>query len=133
MRVALASMVSKTGSSSPVELEMTCSTSEVAVCCCSDSRSSFSSRVFSIAITAWYDQNGASAGYLGQGNRRWLAFDVGLLQSEVGDVLQLLGRDNAAERIVGAKADYRLAPPQRVPFQRRALHRDDAERVSVVQ
>src|SRR5262249_17259741 len=80
-----------------------------------------------------YDENGASAGYLGQGNRRWLAFDVGLLQSEVGDVLQLLGRDNAAERIGGAEADYRVAPPQRVPFQWRAVHRDDAKRVSVVQ
>ena len=31
---------------------MTFSTSEVAVCCCSDSRSSLSSRVFSIAMTA---------------------------------------------------------------------------------
>ena len=40
--------------------EMTCSTSEVAVCCSSDSvrssvrwRSSLSSRVFSMAMTAW--------------------------------------------------------------------------------
>ena len=32
---------------------MTLSTSAVAVCCCSDSRSSFSSRVFSMAMTAW--------------------------------------------------------------------------------
>jgi hypothetical protein len=32
---------------------MTLSTSAVAVCCCSDSRSSLSSRVFSIAMTAW--------------------------------------------------------------------------------
>src|SRR6266403_2122257 len=32
---------------------MVLSTSAVAVCCCSDSRSSFSSRTFSIAITAW--------------------------------------------------------------------------------
>ena len=32
---------------------MTRSTSEVAVCCCSDSRSSLSSRVFSMAMTAW--------------------------------------------------------------------------------
>ena len=32
---------------------MTFSTSAVAVCCCSDSRSSLSRRVFSIAITAW--------------------------------------------------------------------------------
>ncbi len=45
--------------SSPVELEITFSTSEVAVCCSSDSmrsvvrwRSSFSSRVFSMAMTA---------------------------------------------------------------------------------
>ena len=53
MRVAFASMAWNTGSSSPGELEMTCSTSEVAVCCCSDSRSSLSSRVFSMAMTAW--------------------------------------------------------------------------------
>ena len=32
---------------------MTSSTSEVAVCCASDSRNSLSSRVFSMAITAW--------------------------------------------------------------------------------
>ncbi len=32
---------------------MTLSTSAVAVCCCNDSRSSFSNRAFSIAITAW--------------------------------------------------------------------------------
>ena len=36
MRAAFASMAWNTGSSSPGELEMTCSTSEVAVCCCSD-------------------------------------------------------------------------------------------------
>ena len=40
MRTAFASMVSKTGSNSPGELEMTCSTSEVAVCCSSASDSS---------------------------------------------------------------------------------------------
>ena len=32
---------------------MTLSTSAVAVCCCRDSRSSLSSRVFSMAMTAW--------------------------------------------------------------------------------
>ena len=60
MRVAFSSMALNTGSSSPGELEMTFSTSEVAVCCSSDSvrssvrwRSSLSSRVFSMAITAW--------------------------------------------------------------------------------
>ena len=46
-------MAWNTGSSSPGELEMMCNTSEVAVCCCRDSRSSLSSRVFSIAMTAW--------------------------------------------------------------------------------
>ena len=37
---------------SKVERLMTLSTSAVAVCCCSDSRSSLSSRVFSMAMTA---------------------------------------------------------------------------------
>jgi hypothetical protein len=46
-----ANMVSNTGPSSPGELEMTFSTSAVAVCCCSDSRSSLSKRVFSMAMT----------------------------------------------------------------------------------
>ena len=53
-------MLSNTGSSSPGELEMTFSTSEVAVCCSSasvESRvracTSSNSRTFSIAITAW--------------------------------------------------------------------------------
>ena len=53
-------MASNTGSSSPGELEMTFSTSEVAVCCSSASVSSrvractsSNSRTFSIAITAW--------------------------------------------------------------------------------
>ena len=54
-----ASMASNTGCRSPGELVMTLSTSEVAVCCSSDSvrssvrwRSSLSSRVFSMAMTA---------------------------------------------------------------------------------
>ncbi len=40
MRVAFSSMALNTGSKSPGELEMTCSTSEVAVCCSSASASS---------------------------------------------------------------------------------------------
>src|SRR5262249_37202009 len=51
-RIAFARMLSKTGSNSPGELEMTCSTSEVAVCRSSDTRSSLSRRVFSMAMTA---------------------------------------------------------------------------------
>ena len=38
---------------SKVERLMTLSTSAVAVCCCRDSRSSLSRRVFSMAMTAW--------------------------------------------------------------------------------
>jgi len=59
-RVAFTSMAWNTGPRSPGELEMTRSTSEVAVCCSSDSESSrvractsSNSRTFSIAITAW--------------------------------------------------------------------------------
>jgi hypothetical protein len=59
MRTALSSMASNTGSSSAGELEMTRSTSDVAVCCSRDSlrslvrwRNSLSSRVFSMAMTA---------------------------------------------------------------------------------
>ena len=47
------SIASKTGSRAPGELVMTCSTSEVAVCCSSDCLSSFSNRAFSMAMTAW--------------------------------------------------------------------------------
>ena len=53
MRVAFSSMAWNTGSSSPGELLMTRSTSEVAVCCSSASLVSLNSRTFSIAITAW--------------------------------------------------------------------------------
>ena len=60
MRTAFASIAWKTGSNSPGELEMTPSTSNVAVCCSSASLSSrvractsSNSRTFSIAITAW--------------------------------------------------------------------------------
>ena len=42
-----------TGSKSPGDGLMTPKTSAVAVCCSSDSRNSFSSRVFSMAMTAW--------------------------------------------------------------------------------
>ena len=60
MRTAFSSMAWNTGSNSPGELEMTLSTSEVAVCCSSASVSSLvractssNSRTFSTAITAW--------------------------------------------------------------------------------
>jgi hypothetical protein len=52
MRMAFSNMVSNTGRKSPGELDMTFRTAAVAVCCSSDSRNSFSSRVFSMAMTA---------------------------------------------------------------------------------
>ena len=52
-RAADSTSVSSTGCRSKVERLITLSTSAVAVCCCSNSRSSLSSRVFSMAITAW--------------------------------------------------------------------------------
>ena len=51
-RAADSTSVCSTVCRSKVERLMTLSTSAVAVCCCSDSRSSLSSRVFSIAMTA---------------------------------------------------------------------------------
>src|SRR5262245_60460701 len=60
IRVAFSNMELKTGSSLPGELEMTFSTSEVAVCCSSDSESSrvractsSNNQTFSISLTAW--------------------------------------------------------------------------------
>ena len=52
-RLALLRRFWKTGSNSPGDELMTRNTSDVAVCCSNDSRNSFSSRVFSMAMTAW--------------------------------------------------------------------------------
>ncbi len=60
MRVALAKIESNTGCNAPGDELMICSTSDVAVCCSNNSvrssvrwRNSLSSRVFSMAMTAW--------------------------------------------------------------------------------
>src|SRR5215469_16400726 len=52
-RTADSTNVSSTACKSNVERLITLSTSAVAVCCCNDSRSSSSRRVFSMAMTAW--------------------------------------------------------------------------------
>src|SRR6266487_3163886 len=52
-RAADPTSVSSTACKSNVDRLMTLSTSAVAVCCCSDSRSSLSRRTFSMAMTAW--------------------------------------------------------------------------------
>jgi hypothetical protein len=51
-RAADSVSVSSTARRSKVERLMTLRTSAVAVCCCKDSRSSLSRRVFSMAMTA---------------------------------------------------------------------------------
>src|SRR5512132_1483990 len=52
-RAADSTSVLSTDLRSKVERLMIFSTSAVAVCCCNDSRSSLSRRVFSMAMTAW--------------------------------------------------------------------------------
>ena len=52
-RAANSTKVSSTVCRSKVERLITLSTSALAVCCCSDSRSSPTRRVFSMAMTAW--------------------------------------------------------------------------------
>ena len=78
MRTAFSRTASNTGSSSLGALDITLSTSAVAVCCSSNSaRSSVrwrtvSSRVFSIAITAWRAKVSTSATCLSvKGRTSW--------------------------------------------------------------
>ncbi len=57
----LSRILSKTGCASATELLITSSTSADAVCCASDSRVSFISRAFFIAICAWAANDCTSA------------------------------------------------------------------------
>ncbi len=61
IRIAFSNMALNTGSSSPGDELMTRNTSAVAVCCSSDCRNSLSSRVFSMAMTAWAAKFATSA------------------------------------------------------------------------
>ena len=69
---------------------MTLSTSAVAVCCCSDSRSSLSRRVFSIAMTAWAAKFVTSSICLSVNGANLLAVD-----GDRADQLALLEHRNA--------------------------------------
>ena len=57
-RIAFSSIASKTGVRLLGDELMMTNTSAVAVCCCSASRSSLSSRAFSMAMTAWGGKRG---------------------------------------------------------------------------
>ena len=72
----------------------------------------------------------ASAGRFDYNNRSWLAFDVSLLHPHVDNMLQLLRRDHAAERIVGAEMDHWFAPARFGVCGRRAMRRPYAEVIS---
>src|SRR5262245_4413526 len=100
MRVALASMMSNIGRRSPGELEMTCSTSEVAVCCCRDSRSSLSRRAFSMAI-----------GLLGK-----IADQLDLLVGERSDLLAVDG--DRADQLVFLKHGHSDVRPRAAELRR---------------
>src|SRR3974390_1080799 len=86
-----------------------------------------------VFLEHWYGENGASTSLLDQANRPRLAFDVALLHPEVGNVLQLLCRDHAAEKIAGAEMDYWFAPPQVSVCGRCAMRCADAEVIPLAQ
>src|SRR5436190_15794001 len=120
--------VSSTVCKSKVERLMTLSTSAVAVCCCKDSRSSFSSRTFSMAMTACVAKlltssiclsvNGRTSWRkmaiapirssslsmgtkLDPGDRPCFAVEICLIRREIDDMDYLLGLDHAAEEAGG--------------------------------
>src|SRR5215472_8209955 len=134
-------MRSKTGCSSPGELEITCRTCEVAVCCSNASarssvrwRSSFNSRVFSIAMTAclaklvrerphflaintnradqlsllqhWHGDHGSSARKLRSRDAHRIPFGVGRLRRDVGNVDHLLSAAKAAKGVTWARTNW---------------------------
>jgi hypothetical protein len=80
-----------------------------------------------------YHEYGASAGRFGEGHGPWLAFEVGFLQSEVDDVLQLSSCGDAAKRILRAEPDHRIALPQLIPRLWGTVHGRHTERISLIQ
>src|SRR5215510_9749696 len=92
---------------------MTLSTSAVAVCCCSDSRSSLSSRVFSMAITAWLAK-----------------FSTSSICLSVNDASGRQGSDRAGARTHASKG---LTLPQFGERRRQIVHRDGAVSIAFLQ
>src|SRR5262249_16297059 len=80
-----------------------------------------------------YANQRSSAGQFGEPYQRRLALDIGLLRPDVGDVLQLLRRDQPAEGGLRSGMDRRVALRQLVPFPRRVVQRNAPERIAFVQ
>src|SRR5512132_1646663 len=75
-----------------------------------------------------YVNQRSSARQFGEPYQRRLALNVGLLRPDVGDVLQLLRRDQADEGVLRPGMDRRVALRQLVPFPRRVVQRNASER-----
>src|SRR6516162_37517 len=125
MRVAFASIAENTGSSSPGELEITRSTSEVAVCCSSASvksfvrwRSSFSKRVFSMAMTACAAKFFSRSICLSvNGHTSWRLMVIAPISS-----LSVLEHGDAERRPITAKLDR--GNDKGIAFEVGRYHRD---------
>src|SRR5215510_8706962 len=151
--------VSSTVCRSKVERLITLSTSAVAVCCCRDSRSSLSRRVFSMAMTAWlakfwtssiflavntdhadqlvflkqrdYDE-GAGTPEVGKSSGVWVALEVRLGHSQIIDVHHLSGSRDPAERAAWGGTDHR-APPRLCVCSRDVVQSDISVRLTVIE
>src|SRR2546426_9428247 len=66
-------------------------------------------------------EHGTSAGHFNECHHMLLTFEVGVLDRDVGYVLQLSGCGNAGKGSLRPEADHRVAPPQLIPPQRGAV------------
>src|SRR5215510_9770535 len=150
--------VSSTSCSFSAERLMTLSTSAVAVCCCSDSRSSLSNRAFSIAMTAWaanllvgerphlltIDRDLADElvllehGHVEQGTRAreiqeltpLRVAGISRLRANVRNLNRSLGRGHTSEAGCRTSSTQRFAPPRLGECRRCPVQRYGTERVS---
>src|SRR6516164_3992965 len=120
--------VLRTALRSKVERLMTLSTSAVAVCCWSDSRSSLSSRVFSIAMTAWAAKLRSRSTCLSV-NRRTPLRIVSML-AYVIDLDDLLSGCDPAERGIRRRSEQQLASARFGICRRRVVQGDRAKCVA---
>src|SRR5262245_1297980 len=111
-RAADSTSVLSTALRSKVDRLMTLSTSAVAVCCWSDSRSSVSSRVFSMAMTAWAAKFCTNSICLSVNVPDLLAKDANL----ASQVIALAHRHGHDRPIV---AQFDRGPPLRIVCMRR--------------
>jgi hypothetical protein len=81
----------------------------------------------------WHRKKRPRAGNFDDRYKRWLAFNVGVLVSEIGDVLHLLRTGDPGEGILGTGVHDRFAPqPKLCPCRRRTVHRGNPKLASVI-